>query len=1464
MESIQVIVNGIKTSSGTYKNIVLKGDSTFGSQVTQQFVIYHIRWDFDLNGRTVKIPANCVLKMEGGKISNGTLVGNNTLLIYDTSKEGAFDNVTFDGTWIDCNPKESNDLLNRVKDLEDIAGDRNYSNILPAHMGRITVKPNVIKNKIGWALYTNIDNFDYLIYISDNKVYIPYDPQVDEALVSDGGSEFMEFAPTSQAWQAMTDVFGQYYLMYQGDGVNKPDGTTDARQDLDAALSNDEIPYYVEEPKNILTQDMLSKRGTIYTIQYNFDLDGKTIVIPENCVIKFEGGRISNGTLVGNNTLMVYHMSKESALVNVTLNGTWIDNQDLVKINEEDLEFNQNGELQFADRDSDAAHFAKYGIKIIRKNVVGTVDQGGHWLKYVDENNSDVLVYCQDGVFYLPYRHVIKEKVISPLGKYSVGIVQYPLDESNIREDLFLSDDDQFLYFDDDNGKIIMPDGSTVTAGYVIETNWPLRDYSEYKVQNVLTQDQFDEPNTTYIIKYDFTLDGKTIRVPDNSIIKFEGGSISDGTLAGNNVILIYDRDKEDTFDNITFDGTFIHKNGVDESKIDDAISAAEQAHNDVESIKDLVGDRDASRDAPSHMGKYYIKPNIVQDDDNIWALYTNPADGKDYLIYVESIYDVYIPYNTQTGVALIADNGRVQEYALSDIRDLTTRFGSHFISYNQNTISKPDGTTTSRIEIDNACSIGNLPYYQYMMHQDANILNTDQVLKENTIYIVQHDFDLYGKTLTIPNNCILYFDGGSFKNGTVVLNDTLVLPTYNNLLNTQISAEGKAKGRGTTAQRPTLGINSNKGFEYFDTDLNTIIIWNGLKWVTKGGFTAAKTKGGLADRPTSILGSTDDGFEYYDTGLKKYIYFRYNNGNPMWVEADGFKAGIERAGIYEDRPDHNWLPTGTNAGFQYFATDLGDNGQVIVWNGTEWVIDSEVAQMQSDWNVTDITSAAYIKNKPTIPSMPDLSNYYTKQQTYSRQEVDDAIAQSGGGTGVVLNKPLSTINVSGLGAPQQSGVAIMWNGSAWVYQVPSSTGATSLSGLTDVNLSNLQTGQVLKYNSQTGKWYNGIDESGSSSSTVPTSGSSSNRPTSLLGVGDNGFAYYDTDLNQTIYFDCSAPAQNIEWALYTNSDGYDYLVYAWNDKVYIPYNQRTDEALVSDGGTEFMEYTPTSQAWQNLTSVIGGHYLEHTGMDVATPDGDVESLQTLNTKLSNNELPYYTVQSLEKRWLNSDGVDVYGVNDVLIGSSTMRNTLTQNLTYLNNGLRYYDTSLNKWVHWNGMSGRQRWEDENGYYPYDHVGSTSVRTSLTSSLGYHDEGYAFYDTDLSRMTYFGYDTNNNKIWYLADGTDADSTEATPYWALYTLSSYNQKMLIRVDSNGEIWIPYDSTNKTVVIQDDFESFTTLEISDVRDIQAISTHELQLDYANDMILLPGNKHEFISELGRMMGDGQIVDYVPNAGA
>lgn len=49
--------------------------------------------------------------------------------------------------------------------------------------------------------------------------------------------------------------------------------------------------------KNILKQDMFTDTDAIYIIKYDFDLDGKVVVVPTFSTLVFQGGSINNGTL---------------------------------------------------------------------------------------------------------------------------------------------------------------------------------------------------------------------------------------------------------------------------------------------------------------------------------------------------------------------------------------------------------------------------------------------------------------------------------------------------------------------------------------------------------------------------------------------------------------------------------------------------------------------------------------------------------------------------------------------------------------------------------------------------------------------------------------------------------------------------------------------------------------------------------------------------------------------------------------------------------------------------------------------------------------------------------------------------------------------------------------------------------------------------------------------------------------
>lgn len=106
------------------------------------------------------------------------------------------------------------------------------------------------------------------------------------------------------------------YIEYEGGSIS--DGNIIDRA---GGLSRVVLKKNIINGKNILTQDMVSKSNTIYEIRYDFDLNGEEITIPEGCILTFQGGKFSNGNIVGNNTNILSGIY--TILENIVISGTW-------------------------------------------------------------------------------------------------------------------------------------------------------------------------------------------------------------------------------------------------------------------------------------------------------------------------------------------------------------------------------------------------------------------------------------------------------------------------------------------------------------------------------------------------------------------------------------------------------------------------------------------------------------------------------------------------------------------------------------------------------------------------------------------------------------------------------------------------------------------------------------------------------------------------------------------------------------------------------------------------------------------------------------------------------------------------------------------------------------------------------------------------------------------------------------
>lgn len=75
------------------------------------------------------------------------------------------------------------------------------------------------------------------------------------------------------------------------------------------------------ELRNLLTAVMINQPNTIYEVRYDFDLDGETIEMKDGCTLKFKGGQLYNGVIVGDNSFINNEL--KTCLKNVTLKGTF-------------------------------------------------------------------------------------------------------------------------------------------------------------------------------------------------------------------------------------------------------------------------------------------------------------------------------------------------------------------------------------------------------------------------------------------------------------------------------------------------------------------------------------------------------------------------------------------------------------------------------------------------------------------------------------------------------------------------------------------------------------------------------------------------------------------------------------------------------------------------------------------------------------------------------------------------------------------------------------------------------------------------------------------------------------------------------------------------------------------------------------------------------------------------------------
>ena len=271
------------------------------------------------------------------------------------------------------------------------------------------------------------------------------------------------------------------------------------------------------DERNIITQEDINEKDTIYEIRYNFDLDGKTIIIPNNCVLYFTSGKFYNGNINMNNTIIT--TLYEDILSEVNINGSYYNIQEHIKNYQRQLDDKQSQiddkQQQITANDEDISLLQTRSTQM-EEAIKGISASGGasqaSAVTYENTESGLNSITAQGAIDELANKKLNKENIAQEFGDSKDKVVsQFALPFREIESPEFIKlivdAEDHFLFG-------IQLDGS-IEWGKGIPT--PIRT----KLQEIITQCQQDKTDLLGSIN--------TINdILDKTTIKDEAGEIQD------------------------------------------------------------------------------------------------------------------------------------------------------------------------------------------------------------------------------------------------------------------------------------------------------------------------------------------------------------------------------------------------------------------------------------------------------------------------------------------------------------------------------------------------------------------------------------------------------------------------------------------------------------------------------------------------------------------------------------------------------------------------------------------------------------------------------------------------------------------------------------------------------------------------------------------------------------------------
>lgn len=216
-------------------------------------------------------------------------------------------------------------------------------------------------------------------------------------------------------------------------------------------------------------------------------------------------------------------------------------------------------------------------------------------------------------------------------------------------------------------------------------------------------------------------------------------------------------------------------------------------------------------------------------------------------------------------------------------------------------------------------------------------VLSKSDINTPNKLYRILFDIDLNGETLTLPANCTLDFQGGSFSNGTIIGSNTTVLPNGYKIQN--VSLEGSFKYPDGVNAVSSDGLCLNNVYDILDkqnlatTEVNNYVVKDD-DYTILSQFDTLKNvnavDGSFIGFPTSVIYNNLLYCFYYKAnthestpGIQENIYYKYSSDKGItWSEEkEWVLPSSDSNGTYRSYRTAYVVPFGSNLLFGIFCT---------------------------------------------------------------------------------------------------------------------------------------------------------------------------------------------------------------------------------------------------------------------------------------------------------------------------------------------------------------------------------------------------------------------------------------------------------------------------------------------------------------------------------------------------------------